>query len=138
MNEERSTNVKPERKTDIPNVDAINTSSKDLAKLTTQNTIPGEINRPDMPAENIPEHPIELSEQLEPIANLIDTLVRSGKKYDLKKIEQAFLYANEMHAGQFRTRSRSPRSSRASGLIPIRSARHCCMTRLRIARIRQI
>lgn len=102
MNEERSTNVKPERKTDIPNVDAINTSSKDLAKLTTQNTIPGEINRPDMPAENIPEHPIELSEQLEPIANLIDTLVRSGKKYDLKKIEQAFLYANEMHAGQFR------------------------------------
>lgn len=102
MNEERSTNVKPERKTDIPNVDAINTSSKDLAKLTTQNTIPGEINRPDMPAESIPEHPIELSEQLEPIANLIDTLVRSGKKYDLKKIEQAFLYANEMHAGQFR------------------------------------
>ena len=94
MNEERSTNVKPERKTDIPNVDAINTSSKDLAKLTTQNTIPGEINRPDMPAESIPEHPIELSEQLEPIANLIDTLVRSGKKYDLKKIEQAFLYAN--------------------------------------------
>ena len=55
-----------------------------------------------MPAENIPEHPIELSEQLEPIVNLIDTLVRSGKKYDLKKIEQAFLYANEMHAGQFR------------------------------------
>lgn len=102
MNEERSTNAKPERKTDIPNVDAINTSSKDLAKLTTQNTIPGEINRPDMPAESIPEHPIELSEQLEPIANLIDTLVRSGKKYDLKKIEQAFLYANEMHAGQFR------------------------------------
>lgn len=33
-----------------------------------------------MPAENIPEHPIELSEQLEPIANLIDTLGSLRKK----------------------------------------------------------
>ncbi|MFQ9147419.1 MAG: hypothetical protein ACLR5G_03795 [Eubacteriales bacterium] len=79
MNEERSTNVKPERKTDIPNVDAINTSSKDLAKLTTQNTIPGEINRPDMPAENIRSTRLSCPGG-RPIANLIDTLVQAQEK----------------------------------------------------------
>ena len=45
---------------------------------------------------------IILPEELEPISNLVDMLVNTGKKYDLHKIEKAFLYANELHAGQFR------------------------------------
>ena len=45
---------------------------------------------------------IILPEELEPISNLVDMLVMTGKKYDLKKIERAFLYAKELHEGQFR------------------------------------
>ena len=62
----------------------------------------GRIDQPDLPPEVVPPHAIQLTDDLEPIANLIDTLVRSGKKYDLKKIERAFLYAAELHSGQFR------------------------------------
>ena len=45
---------------------------------------------------------LELEPQFEPIANLIDMLVKTGKKYDIHKIERAYLYAAELHAGQFR------------------------------------
>ncbi|MBR6917534.1 MAG: bifunctional (p)ppGpp synthetase/guanosine-3',5'-bis(diphosphate) 3'-pyrophosphohydrolase, partial [Clostridia bacterium] len=36
------------------------------------------------------------------INNLINLLKKSGKNYDLEKIEKAFEYAKEMHCGQFR------------------------------------
>lgn len=39
---------------------------------------------------------------LKPIEQLIKLLAESGKKYDLDKIERAYLYAEEMHAGQMR------------------------------------
>ena len=38
----------------------------------------------------------------EEIQNLLTTLKESGKHYDLEKIKQAFLYAKELHEGQFR------------------------------------
>ena len=37
-----------------------------------------------------------------PIEKLLETLKNSGKKYDIEKIKKAFLYANELHEGQFR------------------------------------
>ncbi len=36
------------------------------------------------------------------INRLLDILKATGKKYDLKKIKEAYEYANELHAGQFR------------------------------------
>lgn len=45
---------------------------------------------------------LSLDPQYEPIANLIDMLVKTGKKYDIPKIQRAYLYAAELHAGQFR------------------------------------
>ena len=36
------------------------------------------------------------------ISNLISLLKKTGKHYDLEKIEQAFEYARELHEGQFR------------------------------------
>ena len=40
--------------------------------------------------------------RLNPIEKLIETLQSSGKKYDLEKIKNAFLYASSMHDGQMR------------------------------------
>lgn len=40
--------------------------------------------------------------RLQPIEQLLDGLCASGKKYDLEKIKNAFLYADEMHEGQMR------------------------------------
>ncbi len=45
---------------------------------------------------------LNLDPQYEPIANLTDMLVRTGKKYDLPKIRRAYLYAADLHSGQFR------------------------------------
>ena len=42
------------------------------------------------------------TQRLAPIQGLIHLLAGSGKKYDLEKIERAFLYAEEMHEGQMR------------------------------------
>ena len=36
------------------------------------------------------------------IQNLLDMMQRSGKKYDFDKIKQAYIYAAQMHSGQFR------------------------------------
>ena len=34
--------------------------------------------------------------------NLIQALLGSGREYDMKTIEQAYLFANEAHSGQMR------------------------------------
>ncbi|MBQ8510645.1 MAG: bifunctional (p)ppGpp synthetase/guanosine-3',5'-bis(diphosphate) 3'-pyrophosphohydrolase [Clostridia bacterium] len=52
-------------------------------------------------ALDVPAIPADDS-ALEPIANLLDMLRRTGKKYDTDKIIRAFLYADALHAGQFR------------------------------------
>ena len=36
------------------------------------------------------------------IQNLLDIIAQSGKNYDLAKIQLAYEYASEMHAGQYR------------------------------------
>ena len=36
------------------------------------------------------------------IQGLLDTLEKTGKKYDIEKIKRSYLYASELHEGQFR------------------------------------
>ena len=38
----------------------------------------------------------------EPFKKLLDVLRKSNKKYDIEKIEKAYIYAEQLHAGQFR------------------------------------
>ncbi|MBQ7500507.1 MAG: bifunctional (p)ppGpp synthetase/guanosine-3',5'-bis(diphosphate) 3'-pyrophosphohydrolase [Clostridia bacterium] len=38
----------------------------------------------------------------EPIKKLLITLEKTGKHYDIEKIKRAYLYADELHSGQFR------------------------------------
>jgi len=40
--------------------------------------------------------------RLEQIKSLLGMLTSSGKKFDIPKIKNAFLYASDMHEGQFR------------------------------------
>ena len=44
----------------------------------------------------------ETDVRLEQIKSLLGMLQASGKKFDIPKIKNAFLYASDMHEGQFR------------------------------------
>ncbi len=43
-----------------------------------------------------------MNEKFKSVSKLLSMLKVSGKKYDVEKIKEAYLYADELHAGQFR------------------------------------
>lgn len=45
---------------------------------------------------------LENDPRFEQIGNLMSMLTSNGKKYDIEKIRRSFIYASELHAGQFR------------------------------------
>ena len=45
---------------------------------------------------------VTVEKEYENISKLLSMLMASGKKYDIDKIKRAYLYAEEMHNGQFR------------------------------------
>ena len=42
------------------------------------------------------------TEEYAPISKLLFTLEKTGKHYDIEKIKKAYLYARELHSGQYR------------------------------------